>query len=106
MLFRGLPLRGRYASQLAIRSALRSPIKDALSLTLMGLFRIASPKCPRASAHQNADEYREAAYFMIRDKVPYNPVQPISDEDLKKKQMEYHLKRAKALGFEGEYSKI
>ena len=63
-------------------------------------------KCPRASAHQNEDEYREAAYFMIRDKVPYNPVQPISDEDLKKKQMEYHLKRAKALGFEGEYSKI
>ncbi len=41
-----------------------------------------------------------AAYFMIKDKVPYNPVQPISEEDLRKKQMEYHLNKAKALGLE------
>ena len=41
-----------------------------------------------------------AAYFMIRDKVPYQPVQPISDEDLKRKQAEYHLRKAQELGLD------
>jgi hypothetical protein len=45
--------------QLAIRSALRSPIKDALSLTLMGLFRIASPN----------NQYRKSSVLANSDKA-------------------------------------
>lgn len=41
-----------------------------------------------------------AAYFMIKDKVPYQPVQPISEEDLRRKQAEYHLRKAKELGLD------
>ena len=41
-----------------------------------------------------------AAYFMIRDKVPYNPVQPIAEEALRKKQAEYHLRKAQELGLD------
>ena len=42
-----------------------------------------------------------AAYFMIRDKVPYQPVQAISEEELRKKQAAYHLRKAQELGLNG-----
>ena len=40
----------------------------------------------------------KAAYFIIRDKVVYAPVQPIPEEELREKQAKYHLKKAQELG--------
>ena len=47
----------------------------------------------------------KATYFILRDKVNYEPVKPISEEELRQKQAEYHLRKAQELGLEVEIVK-
>lgn len=46
----------------------------------------------------------KASYFIIRDNVTYQPIKPISEEQIKRKQANYYLKKLKEVGIEVQYA--
>ena len=46
----------------------------------------------------------KAAYFILRDNVTYQPRKPLSEEQIRRKQANYYLKKLKEVGIEVQYA--